>query len=364
MGTKIEGIAAAETIDSSGEVLEMRGLDTSSLEKDGILNWEHSAKEPSQIVGKILKSKKIFGEKDCETESQLRYWNRIKVPFLWIVGELFDDVGHNGAQDVAAMARYDQRMRQKGLLGKNGVKPLVNFSVEGSKINKEGANIKSSIARKISVTIHACNKVCEAELYVEPKKVAAKKLVPFMKSEADEFHPLDKVETPSLGATKSGKPIFVGARAHEYEDFTSQDHKDAANMHYEASMTAGPKQDYHKMQFNAHTRMAERLSTRERPAMPKAPSGPAPTPSLGTKYVDIPGKGRGMDKNQEKPKHQLKKAEQEADYAVSVWKHAEQFRDFMKNRAPDMTEREVQALGKAMRLMQWRRAEKRMKDIS
>ena len=68
MPTYIDGIGASQNIDSSGEIVDIAGLDISSLEVDGSLNWEHKKDFPEQLVGKILKAKKIFSEKDCEDD--------------------------------------------------------------------------------------------------------------------------------------------------------------------------------------------------------------------------------------------------------------------------------------------------------
>ena len=59
-GTWIDGIAASEHLDSSGERIEIQGIDLSSLNRDGVFNWEHKYEGASHIVGKIYEAKKIF----------------------------------------------------------------------------------------------------------------------------------------------------------------------------------------------------------------------------------------------------------------------------------------------------------------
>ena len=54
MGTKLCGIGSIESIDSSGEIVDLPGVDIYSLPRDGIANWEHKNDLPSQIVGTIL----------------------------------------------------------------------------------------------------------------------------------------------------------------------------------------------------------------------------------------------------------------------------------------------------------------------
>lgn len=156
-GTMIHGIAASEHLDSSGERIKVEGIDISSLTKDAVFNWEHQSKEASAIIGKITKAKKILKRSDCEDDYQRKFWDKIKMPYLYVAGELFDAVGHQAAKDVAAMLRYDQQADLRK------TKRLINFSIEGARLEKNGPNINKCIARKITVTITPCNKVCEAE---------------------------------------------------------------------------------------------------------------------------------------------------------------------------------------------------------
>jgi hypothetical protein len=157
-GTFIHGIAASEHLDSSGERIMIEGVDISSLTKDGTFNYEHDSKSPASIVGKILEAKKILKRADCETDHQKYFWDKIKMPYIYVAGELFDSVGHKQAGEVAAMVRYDQLDAMN-----KDQKRLINFSIEGSRVEKSGQIITKCIARKVSVTLTPCNKVCEAE---------------------------------------------------------------------------------------------------------------------------------------------------------------------------------------------------------
>jgi len=157
-GTFIHGIAASEHLDSSGERIEVKGVDISSLTKDGVFNFEHESKKPGTIVGKILEAKKILKRSDCENDDHRYFWDKVNMPYIYISGELFDAVGHSGAADVAAMVRYDSLNS-----GSKDAKQLINFSIEGSRLEKKGANITKCIARKISITMTPCNKVAVGE---------------------------------------------------------------------------------------------------------------------------------------------------------------------------------------------------------
>lgn len=163
MATMIHGIAASENIDSSGERIIIAGMDISSLEKDGVFNWEHKSDQPAQVVGKILKAKKIFTEKDCENDAERGFWKKTQVPFVYVMGELLDDYKES-AKEVAAQFRYDHDHKDRD------ERSISNFSIEGAKINKVGMDIPNSIARKVTITVHPCNKVAVATLYPADKK--------------------------------------------------------------------------------------------------------------------------------------------------------------------------------------------------
>src|SRR5262245_7180898 len=83
-GMILDGVAASEAIDSSGEVLKVDGCDISSLDKDGVFVYEHipsDSKEKSgyglEVVGKILYAHKVLREEDCENERQRHFWEKV-----------------------------------------------------------------------------------------------------------------------------------------------------------------------------------------------------------------------------------------------------------------------------------------------
>src|ERR1700677_1930376 len=178
MATFIHGIGASENIDTSGEIVSIAGLDISSLDKDGVFNWEHKADQPSQVVGKILKARKIFSDADCEDDHQLHFWNKCKTPYLYVMGELLDDYS-DSAREVAGKFRYDADHSNE--------RNMMNFSIEGSKISKEGITVSRSIARKVTITILPCNKVAVAEMVaVDPAKPKKNAVDELFKTEAVE----------------------------------------------------------------------------------------------------------------------------------------------------------------------------------
>lgn len=163
-GTFVHGIGASEHLDSSGERIKIEGIDITSLTRDGTLNYEHKSDTSSQIVGKIIEAKKIFKRSDCDNDHQRYFWDKVNMPYLYIAGELFDAVGHSGAQDVAAHLRYDAQ----GHINKEA-KNVVNFSIEGQRLEHRGNTIDKCIARKITITVTPCNKVAGAEIKKDPR---------------------------------------------------------------------------------------------------------------------------------------------------------------------------------------------------
>jgi hypothetical protein len=267
MPTFIDGIGASENIDSSGERIIIAGMDISSLAVDGVFNYEHDQatdaqgnklqiKLPQNVVGKILKAKKIFSEKDCDDDRELYYWQKCQVPYIYIMGELFDDYKES-AKEVAGMFRYDHDRKDQN------ERKVMNFSIEGGKLNKVGIDIVKSLGRKVTITVLACNKASIAEMVpneaAKPKddldgifKTEPNVEIELFKTEnMDNFMDSLKKSAPRLslapaptaqtshvdygshiGTTKSGKPVYSHAKIAHYASFSSQDHKDAANHHY------------------------------------------------------------------------------------------------------------------------------------
>ena len=151
---KIDGIATSEHLDSSGEILDIKGLDITDFEEGkGVLNFEHKNESPEDIVGTIIFAKKIYSEKDCEDDRQKMYWDYCKKPFLYIIGELFDGEKHPGAVALAALIRYYHN---------RGEKVLAGFSVEGQTLKREGQQLKRTVGRRVATTLRPCNKTCIA----------------------------------------------------------------------------------------------------------------------------------------------------------------------------------------------------------
>lgn len=164
-GMILDGAFSVEAIDSSGEVVELDGIDISTLEAgEGVANYEHLGEDSKgygmEIVGKIIYAKKIFKESDCEDERQRYYFEAVrKHPYLYGVVRLFDGAGHDGARALAASVRDAVA---------NDEKILLRYSIEGTTLKRDGQKIKQSIAKKVAMTYKPANKACYSGLIADP----------------------------------------------------------------------------------------------------------------------------------------------------------------------------------------------------
>ena len=192
-GLILDGIAASQAIDSSGESIEIKGIDISDFENGtGLANYEHRKEvdegaSANDIVGRVIMGKKIFGESDCANARERKYWNSVELPFVYIQVELFDGEGHAGAQAIAAMCRH---------YAARGLPIIVRFSIEGSTLGKDGGKITRSVARKVALTVRPCNRSCITGILKDPQE-DGKPSVPEVSSVKATLDKLfDKFEAP------------------------------------------------------------------------------------------------------------------------------------------------------------------------
>jgi hypothetical protein len=382
-GTLIDGIASNELLDSSGERILISGMDISSLERgEGVLNWEHENKNASQIVGKIIKAKKIFKAEDCEDDRQKYFWQQIQVPYLYIVGELFDTAGHQQARDVAAMLEYDAQAREQGLPVKN----TINFSIEGQKVEKKGAEITKSIARKTTLTVTPCNKSAIAERMPDPEKPGLK----ISKSEVgveiirkaniyqlpvkpQPIAAAPKPATPApapiqgqgsvLGQTKTGKDIFTHTRASDYKNFTSADHHDAFQAHFNASRSAKDNQGvlHHNKMANWHQLARDRAEKRAEGIQSELSQRREAAKQAAVKKTLTAGGGDVIPANKIQGAALVR---EEAEHAFKTWKHSEGMLKFLRKSQPELSESQRLAMAKMAAYRAFKKAENELKAIS
>lgn len=161
MATKIYGIGAAQNPDNIDEIIHLDGLNIDKLR--GIRD-EHEEDSFFRKVGAITFSKKIYSQKDCENEKQLRCWNHAAVPFLYAEAELADDTDHPNAKSAAEFIKFCQ---------KPGIPIEVGFSVDGGVLErrdasgnitedkKVGKNLTKAVALDLALTVKPCNTKCK-----------------------------------------------------------------------------------------------------------------------------------------------------------------------------------------------------------
>jgi hypothetical protein len=365
------GVWASSFTDSSGEILSIKNADVSSIPGDAVYNWDHKSDNSTQIVGKLLKAKKIFSTKDCENDYEKRAWEKLKVPIIYGYGELID--GHSGAEDIKAMALYDEKNKYK----ENYI-PFIGFSVEGANLEKEKNIITHSVIRSISITPKPCNKVCWGEIYygndfdyIKPSKSQNLPLPSFLKkgenleqaylNRAEEILALYKAEIPDsetlLGKTKSGKSVFSQAKPNEYEkEFSHQDHKDAMNLHYNKALeTSSPTaKNRHLILASSHQRAMIRKEPKTKTI---APIKPLPQKIAITKSSQKSNSLKKKEKDQAL-KILMKKYESEMEEAQELFKNdKENLELWLDKKLPSLNKIEKKAFFKIINFYRLKKAQ-------
>lgn len=102
---EIDMCSSSQLRDTQGEMLNVEGADITELELGkGRLNDNHG-KGFFNCLGKVTAAKKIFKAEDCEDDRQRYYWNKVKSPYIYVKGVLFDDEDHPNAKAAAAILR-------------------------------------------------------------------------------------------------------------------------------------------------------------------------------------------------------------------------------------------------------------------
>lgn len=102
---EIDMIAGSQLRDTQGEMLSVEGADISELQAGrGRLNDNHG-KGFFNAIGRVTGAKKIFKSADCENDREQYYWDKVKAPFIYVKGYLYDDEDHPNARAAAAILR-------------------------------------------------------------------------------------------------------------------------------------------------------------------------------------------------------------------------------------------------------------------
>jgi len=172
----VAAVLTAECPDTSGETLDVKGADISSLKNGNApINTEHvnpddlgkddlestnAEKERgfNTIVGRVMDAKKIFGEEDCDNDLEKKAWNDLKVPLIFGYCEFFDSPDHPNAQAASAIIRQARDGNFDHMIG---------FSVEGNVLKREGGNLKETIIRRVAATAKPCNKAAVIQAVIK-----------------------------------------------------------------------------------------------------------------------------------------------------------------------------------------------------
>ena len=134
---EIDMIAGSQLRDTQGEMLSVEGADISELEAGkGRFNDNHG-KGFFNSIGRITAAKKIFKKEDCDNERQEYYWDKVKAPYVYVKGYLYDDEDHPNARAAAAILRN---------IHKSDTPLQLKASVEGGVIAR-GISDNSLLAR-------------------------------------------------------------------------------------------------------------------------------------------------------------------------------------------------------------------------
>lgn len=186
MATQFQAIAASELRDTQGEILDVKGADISELEAGrGIVNDNHSNKLPD-VIGRITYAKKIFKIEDCEDEDQKRLWNKVKAPYIFTRGVLFDDQDHRSAKAAAAIIKhqhaFDSPLKLKcsvegGILerGKSDDRILKRTKIKGLALTLTPANNATLVE---GLNLAKCSISVEEEALIKSFIPLAKENVP------------------------------------------------------------------------------------------------------------------------------------------------------------------------------------------
>lgn len=102
---EIDMCSSSQLRDTQGEMLNVEGADITELELGkGRLNDNHG-KGFFNCLGKVTAAKKIFKAEDCDDDRQRYYWEKVKSPYIYVRGVLFDDEDHPNAKAAAAILR-------------------------------------------------------------------------------------------------------------------------------------------------------------------------------------------------------------------------------------------------------------------
>ena len=120
-------IAGSEIRDIQGEQLSVQGADISEIEAGrGFVNDNHG-KGFFNHIGRLITAKKIFSKDDCDDQRQEYYWDKVKSPYIYMKGVLYDNDDHPNSRAAAAIIRN---------IHKSDTPLKIKASVEGGVVSR------------------------------------------------------------------------------------------------------------------------------------------------------------------------------------------------------------------------------------
>jgi len=153
----IDCIAGSQLRDSQGEMLSVEGADISDLEA-GKGRWnDNHGKGFFNSIGRITEAKKIFKEEDCENDRHRYYWSKVKTPFVYAKGYLYNDEDHQNAKAAGAILRN---------IHKDDAPLKLKASVEGGVVQrgiKDPTLLKRTKIHSVALTFTPANQATLVE---------------------------------------------------------------------------------------------------------------------------------------------------------------------------------------------------------
>jgi hypothetical protein len=185
---EIDACIGSEVKDSQGETLSIEGADISELES-GKGRWnDNHGKSFTDSLGQITSAKKIFKAEDCENDRQKYYWDKVKSPFIFASGFLYNNEDHPNAKAAAAILAN---------IHKTDAPLKIKASVEGGVVSR-GIKDPSYLARtkihSVALTFTPAN---HATL-VEPTSLKKSESEPLSEEMLKSILPLVQDNVPSF----------------------------------------------------------------------------------------------------------------------------------------------------------------------
>lgn len=198
MALKFFGIGSAQIPDRVGETTDIANMNTDYLR---MLTDEHSleGKEGKtgtwNLIGAITNHKKIMKPEDAENPRQVKCWEHVKAPFLYVEGTTIDE--HPNAQAAEALVKFCHANPNLPLKVGLSIEGLILQRGSEDKSDPAYKQLKKTIAEGVALTVKPCNPYCFLQPYHD-----------LTKSEMDEVS-LPKEVIESLLASPDRKASFI-----------------------------------------------------------------------------------------------------------------------------------------------------------